>query len=179
MITAQMNFILSICTLLSQIFIILALIYLLFFRKYNNRLTNFISQNGIALAFIVALLAMLGSLYYSEIVGLQPCDLCWIQRIFMYPQVVLLGLAWWKKDDRIIPYSLSLLGIGTLFAIYHNYIYYGAKPVVNFCSIVSPCVAQYVVGFGFIGIPLMSLTAFLMMIILLIGKINQNDGKSI
>jgi disulfide bond formation protein DsbB len=170
MLTDQINFILAIFTLLGLAFIVLALIYLLFFQKSHNRLTNFISKNGITLAFIIALVSTLGSLYYSEIVGLIPCDLCWIQRIFMYPQVVLLGLAWWKKDDGIIPYSLALLGIGTLFAVYHNYIYYGAQPVVNFCSIVSPCVQQYVVGFGFIGIPLMSLTAFLMIGLLLICK---------
>jgi len=177
MLTDQINFLLSVGTLLGQVFIVLALIYLLFFRKRQSRLINFISDNGILLAFIVALMSVAGSLYYSEIIGLQPCDLCWIQRIFIYPQVVLLGIAWWKKDGNIIPYSMTLLGIGTLFAIYHNYIYYGAKPVVDFCSIVSPCVAQYVVGFGFIGIPLMSLTAFLIMILLLIFK--KNQAKSI
>jgi disulfide bond formation protein DsbB len=173
----QMNFVIAICTLLGQIFIFAGIIYLLFFRKAQNFLIKFISDNAIALAFFVAVAAVAGSLYYSEIVGLVPCDLCWFQRIFIYPQVVLLGMAWWKKDDKIIPYSLALTGIGIAFSLYHNYIYYGAQPVVNFCSIVSPCTARYIVGLGYITIPLMALTGFLIIFILLLNRtiyLNKN-----
>jgi Disulfide bond formation protein DsbB len=166
----QINFLLAILTALGQVFILLGIVYLIFFRKTQNFLIKFISKNGIALAFFVAVGAVAGSLYYSEIVGLVPCDLCWFQRIFIYPQVILLGLAWWKKDDNIIPYSFSLLGIGTLFSLYHNYIYYGAQPVVDFCSIVSPCTARYIVGLGYVSIPLMALTGFLLMALLLVFK---------
>jgi len=117
----------------------------------------------------VALVSTLSSLYYSEIAHFIPCDLCWFQRIFMYPLVIMLGLAIIKKKDEIIDYSLGLVAVGTLISLYHNYIYYSAE-TTNFCSIVAPCTQKYITSFGYISIPLMALTAFLMIALLLINK---------
>jgi len=167
--TEQVNILLAILTIAGQASVVLTAAILLFYRKNNNQLINYIIRNGIPLAFLAALISTGGSLYYSEVAGLTPCDLCWFQRIFMYPQVVLLGLAWWKKDRNIIDYSLILLGIGTLISLYHNYIYYTAKPSL-ICSISSPCTQKYVVGFGDFSVSLMALTAFILMTLLLLNK---------
>lgn len=177
MLTTNLNNLLYILTIAGQIFVILGVIYLFFFRnsqkfifqKVHGTLVNFLTKNAIFLAFVVALVAMSGSLYYSEIAGYRPCDLCWFQRIFMYPQVFLLGLAWLKKQNYIIDYSLFLIGIGTIISIYHNYIYYSAQ-TSSFCSITTPCTQSFLTGYGYITIPLMSLTAFLMIAVLLINK---------
>ena len=153
--TDQINIVLSTAALFGQILIVFFLIYLIFFRKSNFRPIKFIIDRAIPIAFLVALIATGGSLYYSEIAKLIPCELCWLQRFFIYPQVILLGLAWLKKENNILDYSLALIGIGTLISLYHNYIYYSATPS-NVCSIVAPCTQQYVVGFGYISLPLRS-----------------------
>jgi disulfide bond formation protein DsbB len=76
-------------------------------------------QYGPYLAFGTALTAMLGSLYYSEIVGFVPCTLCWYQRILMYP-LVLITLVGIVKQDRSLPdYVLPLSVIGMGFSTYH------------------------------------------------------------
>jgi disulfide bond formation protein DsbB len=154
---------------LGQIFIVLFIIYLIIFRQYKSKITRFLKNNAIPLALLVAFIATSGSLYYSEIANFKPCDLCWFQRIFIYPQVVILAISWFKKDDSIIDYSLALLGFGVIISLYHNYIYYLAK-ITPFCSISSPCTQQYVTGFSYITIPVMALTAIIMMIILLLNK---------
>jgi len=165
----QLNNSLSILVVLGQIFIPVAILYLLFFKKYNSKVNKLINNNSILFAFIVALVSTLSSLYYSQIAHFIPCELCWFQRIFMYPLVVLLGLALIKKKDEIIDYCLALVAIGTLFSLYHNYIYYNTQ-TANFCSIIAPCTERYITSFGYISISLMALTAFLMIALLLINK---------
>jgi len=168
MLTEQINSILFILTILGFIFIITLVFSFIFVRK-TNKLIGFVTKNSIPLALLISLMATLGSLFYSEVAGFAPCDLCWFQRIFMYPQVILLGLAWWKKKDTVIDYSLILILIGSLFSLYHNYIYYTAQ-TTGFCSIVSPCTQKYILGFGFITIPLMAIIAFVLMGLLLLNR---------
>lgn len=76
-------------------------------------------ENALIGAWGISLIATLGSLYFSEILKFIPCDLCWFQRIFMYPQVVLLGLAAIRKEYGIARYSLALSIIGGAISLYH------------------------------------------------------------
>jgi disulfide bond formation protein DsbB len=108
-------------------------------------------------------------LFYSDVAKFAPCDLCWYQRILFYPQIFLLGIAWFKKDKNIIDYSLPMIGTGILISIYHNYIYY-TQQTSTFCTISAPCTQQYVIGFDFISIPFMSLTVFVVIGLLLLHK---------
>jgi len=160
------NKILAALTIFSHIFLVLGIGYFLLFRKdKTNPIIQFFSRNGIALAFLVSLFATAISLFYSDVAGFEPCKLCWLQRIFMYPQIFILGLAWFRKDHKIIDYALILAVIGGLFALYHNYIYYGGTslfPCDAFGLGVS-CTKRYVFEFGYITIPLMSLTSFLLL----------------
>src|SRR6185295_7978736 len=95
------NKLLALGVIAGQIFIVCSILYFIFFRKTPNPIAQFIGKNGLVLAFLFSLASMLGSLFYSQIAGFPPCDLCWFQRIFMYPLVFLLGLALIKKDSRI------------------------------------------------------------------------------
>lgn len=160
------NQILATLTIFSHIFLVLGMGYFLLFRKdKTNSVIQFFGRNGIALAFFVSLFATAISLFYSDIAGFEPCKLCWFQRIFMYPQIFILGLAWFRKDHKIIDYALTLAIIGGLFALYHNYIYYGGTslfPCDAFGLGIS-CTKRYVFEFGYITIPLMSLTSFLLL----------------
>lgn len=124
-------------------------------------------ENVMLLMWSVALIATLGSLYFSEIMNYEPCKLCWIQRIFMYPLVIIYGLALLKRNHQLALSGLILSGIGMCIAIYH----YGLQklPVLQdtggFCGDV-PCTLQYVNYFGFITIPFLSATAFTIITIL-------------
>lgn len=134
------------------------------------RFKAFLLEQGLALAWAIALTATLGSLYFSEVMGYIPCNLCWYQRIFMYPMVILLGVATVKKDYGIVKYALPTLLIGLAISIYHNLMektdwFEGGKRA---CGLV-PCDAEYINWFGFITIPFLSLTAYVLVILLLAG----------
>jgi disulfide bond formation protein DsbB len=161
------NLKLSILTVLSQAFIIFSVVYFIFFRKQYNFIQKYFSENALIFSFIVALGAMLGSLFYSEVVGYEPCILCWYQRIFMYPEVVILGTALFKKDSGAIIYSLILSVIGALLAGYHYLLQLGLVSALP-CSAVGysvSCSKMFILQFGYITLPLMSLTAFSLIII--------------
>jgi len=163
------NLKLAVLTVLAQVFIISAVFYLIFFRKKYFFVTEFLSKYGLFLSFVTALVATLGSLFYSEFAMYTPCTLCWYQRIFMYPQVIILGMALWKKDRGIINYTILLSVVGVLIAGYHYLMQVGAIsslpcPVIGYSI---SCVQLFVMQFSYITLPLMSLTAFLQIVILL------------
>lgn len=117
-------------------------------------------------AWIIALVATLSSLYYSEVRHFLPCALCWYQRILLYPLVLVLPVGILKKDQWLHFYVLPLAIIGGLIALYQNLLVYKVIP-----ESAAPCVAgvsctvKYVEYFGFITIPFLSLTAFVVITI--------------
>jgi disulfide bond formation protein DsbB len=120
-----------------------------------------IQKNIIYLAWLQALAATLGSLYYSEIKNYTPCVLCWYQRIFMYPLVLIIAVGILRKDKGLASYVLPLSIPGMLIALYHVLLQKGILPeAVAPCSIGASCLTKYTGYFGFITIPVMSLTAF-------------------
>lgn len=168
------NNILPMFVIIAQ-FAILALLVLLavvLLQKKQNMFSEFISDNALWLAFIVALTATLGSLFYSEVMQYTPCNLCWWQRIFMYPQVILLGLAAWKKNNSIVDYSIVLSAIGAGIAAFH---YYGQMidSGILSCSTLgqtASCATLHVLEYGYVTIPLMSFSAFSLIALLMISK---------
>ena len=132
---------------------------------YNIK--NFIQTNSLLFAFILTLGATIGSLIYSEIIGLPPCDLCWYQRALIYPQVIILLVALIKKDREIFDYVIGLNIIGIIISSY-QYI----MQMINYsgpCPIGSggiACFSKDVFEFGYITIPLMSLSVFVVVIVL-------------
>lgn len=176
-ITSLVNKKIAIEIILSQIFIVSAIIYLLFFRKRWDFVLKFMGKYGIVFAFIIATASTAASLFYSEIAGFEPCELCWFQRIFIYPSVILLGSALIKKDFHIVDYVLSLSAVGFLISLYHNYIYYSNEGLNSTCQILGSqvsCVKRYVFEFGYVTIPMMALTAFALIILFLVFHKLQN-----
>lgn len=136
-------------------------------------------ENALIAAWGISLIATLGSLYFSEILKFIPCDLCWFQRIFMYPQVILLGLATIRKEYGIARYSLALSVIGGAISLYH----YLLQKVPFFqshtisCGRI-PCTGQYINWLGFITIPFLALVAFFLISVLSIFIIRKvKEGK--
>ena len=166
-----MSTLLALGVIVGQIGIGASLVYFLFFRKKQNAFSRFLTKHGLMLAFVVALVCTCGSLFYSEIAGFTPCELCWFQRIFMYPEVILLGLAVWRKNTSIVDYVLSLSVVGGLISLYHNYIYYYNNGLNAHCLVAGQgvsCVKRYVFEFGYITIPMMALTGFAIIIVCLV-----------
>lgn len=121
------------------------------------------------LCWIIAVTAMLGSLFFSSVMGLEPCVLCWYQRIFMYPLVVIFLIGLFPFDAKVVRYSMPLVVIGWIFAVYHYLVYSGYIP-----ENLQPCDESGVSCseinlelFGIITIPMMSILAYSTIIILL------------
>ena len=131
-----------------------------------------IHKNGLYLAWLVAIVAMAGSLYFSEVRHFIPCTYCWYQRILMYPLVIILGIASYRQDKQIAAYVLPLSILGLGIATYH---YIGQKMPELFasggCSTAVPCSHMYINWLGFITIPFLSLVAFTIISFFMLGLI--------
>ena len=113
------------------------------------------------LVWIQSILAMMGSLYFSEIAKYPPCTLCWYQRVFMYPLAYLIPIAIINKDKQVWVYIIPLAVLGWLIAFYHNLLYYDIlQESQATCQAGISCTTKYIEFFGFVTIPLLSLIAF-------------------
>ena len=119
-------------------------------------------------SWMVAVIATAGSLFFSEVIGFIPCELCWYQRIFMYPLTILLAIAVIKKDMNFVLPTLILSLVGAAIAFYHYLLQkVPAMAKVDSCGII-PCSGQYINWLGFITIPFLSLIAFVIIILICI-----------
>lgn len=115
-------------------------------------------------AWLIALLATVGSLFFSEVMQFPPCVLCWYQRIAIYPLVLIIGTGIILRDQRMKYYALPVCLSGLLIAIYHNLLYYGVIPESAApCTEGASCTETHIEWLGFITIPLLSLAAFAIM----------------
>lgn len=121
-------------------------------------------------AWSIAAASTLGSLFFSEVMGLPPCVLCWYQRIFMFPLAVMFTLAFFPFDLGHVRYSLTLAVGGWCFALYHCLLYAGFIPEnIQPCSQGVSCADRASQQIAGLPIPVMSLAAFSMIVALLIA----------
>ena len=134
---------------------------------------------GLYMAWLVALIATIGSLYLSEVMLFEPCRLCWFQRIFMYPLAIMLGIACFRNDRTIIRYSLALSIPGGLIALY-QYLLQQVPAVQKLtpCKVGVPCHLDYLDWYGWITIPLLALIALLLITIILWLAKETTDPES-
>lgn len=112
-------------------------------------------------AWLIAGSATLGALFFSEIMELPPCVLCWYQRIFMFPLVLLLPMALFPFDPKIVRYALPLVLAGGAIAVFHLLLVAGLIPErITPCTQGVPCSETQIEWFGFVTIPLLSVIAF-------------------
>ena len=113
------------------------------------------------IAWATALIGMAGSLFFSEVMDLPPCVLCWYQRIAMYPLVLIIGIGIATRDTRWKIYALPLALIGLAVSIYQNLLYYGVIPEnLSPCMQGVSCAERQIEWLGFITIPLMGMMGF-------------------
>ena len=121
------------------------------------------------IAWLLATIGTLGSLFFSEVLEFAPCVLCWYQRIMLYPLVITLGIGLFPLDKSAIRYSLPLAVIGWFVALYHNLLYSGIIPEsLQPCRQGVSCTETYIDLFGFLSIPMLSLILFSVIIALLV-----------
>jgi disulfide bond formation protein DsbB len=119
------------------------------------------------LAWLVAVVATSGSLFFSEVMYYPPCVLCWYQRIAMYPMVLLLLVPLLSPQQGFLPYVLPLALVGGAIAAFHNLMTWGiVSETLLPCSQGVSCTTPHIEWLGFITIPLLSFTAFTLIIIL-------------
>ncbi len=124
-------------------------------------------------AWAVAAVTTMGSLYYSQVAHYVPCELCWYQRICMYPLAIVLLVAAVARDHRAWRYVVGPAAIGVVIAAYHTQLQ--AYPEQRtFCSTLNPCTTRYVWEFGFVSLPFMALAAFTFIIVMMLVARSQD-----
>jgi disulfide bond formation protein DsbB len=114
------------------------------------------------LAFVVSATATAGSLFFSEVANFVPCELCWYQRIFMYPLAIVTLLVALANDHRAARYLLPLPVIGAGVSVYHLLVENGVVHEAQSCRISAPggCAIKWINEFGYVTIPTLALTGF-------------------
>ena len=165
------NYLLALGTIALQAVIVVLLVdYFLWRGKYFGRL---ISQYAYPVVFLLALFGSILTLVYSEIFGFIPCGLCWLQRVALYPLVVIFGIASFSKklkgDHGAALYGIVLSILGAIVALYQHYLQMGGSEFVA-CPVAgagADCAKRYVFEFGYITFPMMSLTLFVLIVVIL------------
>jgi disulfide bond formation protein DsbB len=122
----------------------------------------------IFICWLIAAISSLGSLFFSEVMEFAPCALCWYQRIFMFPLVLVFFSGLFPLDQRVVKYPLPIAMAGWIFAFYHFLVYSGFIPErLQPCGEGVSCSETYIDLFGFLTIPMLSLLSFTTIIVLL------------
>jgi disulfide bond formation protein DsbB len=142
-----------------------------------------VAPQSVVFAWIVAMVTTLGSLYYSEHAGFVPCELCWYQRIVMYPLVIVLGVAALRRDRAVWITTLVFVAIGAPLSLYHWLVErVPAFEESSSCSAITPCSAPWFEKLGFVTLAWMAMSAFLLigvlMVCTLLGARDRVDETS-
>lgn len=127
-----------------------------------------VQKTCLYLSWLLAALAMIGSLYYSEIKHFHPCTLCWYQRICLYPLVIILGVAFFNQRYDVFAYAIGFPGVGIVLSIYHLMVQHidGFAPL-HLCSSAVSCATILDSGVWKITIPMMSFATNVAIFVLL------------
>lgn len=172
------NFSLALGTIVLQI-VCIGYLAIYFLRKRFPDLEDIarpLGESGLWKGFAITVLGIALTLFYSEVLGFVPCGWCWVQRVFLYPQVILFGMALWKKDKSVADYSIGLSIAGLLAALYQHYLQMGGTSLLPCpASGVGDCAQRIVFEFDYITFPLMSATLFAFLIILMLFVRKQSQ----
>lgn len=140
---------------------------------------SFFTKHILYVAWVQALIATCGSLFFSEVMHYPPCVLCWYQRICMYPLVLILGVGLLREKKDVVWYALPLAGVGWGYSLFHNLLYYNILPhALAPCQAGVSCTIKFFSWFGFVTIPLLSFIAFTVIILCLLGFWKANTKRT-
>ncbi len=165
-----LNYLVALSTIGMQVASVVLLV-VFFFRKkaWARGISALMGRWGLWVSCALVLAGVVISLVYSEYFGIVPCGLCWLQRIFLYPQAVLLLIAAWTKDFRIATYSIVLSVIGAAIALYQHYLQMGGTSTLPCpASGVSDCAKRFLFEFNYITFPLVAFSSFALLIVIML-----------
>lgn len=135
------------------------------------------------LQLFVVLASIFGSLFFSEVMKFAPCNLCWYQRLCVYPMAFIIMTGLYIKSKDTVLFLLPFTVTGLFISIYHNLVYYKFITIIVPCTESAPCTQQQLNWFGFVTIPLLSLLTFILLLSLnvatlsLLGKTKDSHEK--
>lgn len=171
--TEAVTLFLALLAVLAQVGVVAAIVLALGRRRFPalraraESIAGAIGPQALALAACVALVATLGSLYFSEVANFTPCKLCWYQRIAMYPLVPILGIAAFRHDTGIRIYATVTAAAGAAISAYHVLLERYPTLESSVCDPTNPCTLIWVRRFGYLTIPGMALSGFAAILALL------------
>ena len=166
--TSTVTLYLALLAVVAQVAVVGGLILFVVAPRTGRELAAAVRPNALLFAFCVALVATAGSLYFSEVAHFVPCRLCWYQRIAMYPLVPILGIAAWRRDVGVRVYGLTLACMGGAISTYHVLLERYPSLETSACEKSNPCTLIWVKRFGYLTIPTMALSAFALIVLLLV-----------
>lgn len=141
----------------------------------SNQLSN---QVLLKMALLIAFVATSGSLFFSEVMALPPCVLCWYQRIMMYPLILIFSVGLFRNIKESFVYGLALSCAGLVIAVYHNLLYYHLIPEsITPCTSGVSCTSRQIEWLGFITIPMLSLVAFILITVIGFKVLKNKENK--
>ena len=171
------NYILALATIVMQV-VGVGFLAIFFLRTRFPDLGDvgaFLTKWGMWGGLLVSLAGIALTLLYSEVIGYVPCGLCWLVRIFLYPQAILFAIALWKRDRSVVDYSIALSAFGFVVALYAHYLQMGGASLVPCpASGVSDCARRFVFEFGYVTLPMMGVTLFAFLIVLMLFVRKRN-----
>lgn len=174
---------LALATLLGNLAAVGLLLFFVIRRSIFDRAMDWLGARAMGIGLFLSGASTIGSIIYSEVMGFPACILCWIQRIFMYPQMFLFGLAVWRKERLIAPYMLLLSLCGIVVALYQwikdMFLVYthSTLPCIEVVGLPS-CDKIYVLELGYITIPMIALNAFILLSIVMWAAVRRPSASS-
>lgn len=147
---------------------------------YKSRaLTPYIQRWGLVIAFAVGAAATVLTLVYSELFGILPCGFCWLERMALYPQLLLIGGAVYFRDRLLMPrYGLILSIAGFLISIYHHYIQMGGSQFIACPTAGADCAKRFMFEYGFVTFPLLSAVLFAFLVVLYLYILKTSSSQT-
>jgi len=170
----QFTTILADVALVSHVFLVIIIIVI--FTQRENPFMQYVKRNALLIGFLVALIGVIASLTYSNIIGISPCTLCWYQRIFLYPQVLIAGIALIKKDAGVMPYLLVFSALGLVVALYQVFYQFTSISLIECSTSGIDCSHIYFMKFNYITIPVLSATLFAYLTVIYTVALNRRNG---
>lgn len=160
------NSIMAIGTIVWIILAIIILIACIFNTSFGKPVVKLVGKYALWLAGLVAIFSIIGSLVYSDVIGYPACLYCWYQRIVIYPQAIIFIVALWQKKDSVLALWQGLV-LSVISIVIGSFQYFvidiGGKELGSCVAAGVSCSIRYVYEYGFITIPLMGLTAGLLL----------------
>ena len=159
---AELNHLLAIGTIAMQLAVVFGALFVFTpDASISRQVLSYVKKYALQFGFFLVLGSSILTLVYSDYFGFIPCSWCWFQRVALYPQIILLGLAWWKNDKNVWRYIIALSIAGLIVALYQHYLQMGGSALVPCpASGEGDCGQRFIFEFGYITFPLMSATIF-------------------